>query len=290
LATGKSKVLGVLLPYAEAFTDDNPFCAQVTNGILQEVVKHNYNLMLYTGVWSNGDHVEMGIDSRVDGVVLVMPPSNSPVFLKCEARHIPYVSILREPIAGTRTVNSDDFKGGVFATDHLISMGHKRIAHLVGDEEVCTTRPRREGYLHALAEAGIASDKNLMIKGGFNWRQGYEAAKALLDLPSYKRPTAVFAANDLCADGAMRAFREAGVRIPDDMSVVGYDDTWFATMTQPALTSVRMPIVEMGALAIQLLVNQVERRESVDPHPVLPVSLTVRNSCGGRPAPPDQTF
>ncbi len=292
LATGKSKVIGVMLPYVEAFTDHNPFCAQVTNGILQEVVRRHYNLMLYTGAWMNGAQSAMMVDSRVDGVILVLPQPDSPVFLKCESRHIPYVSILRDQLAGTWTVNSDDYEGGRLATDHLIRQGHRRIAHFLGDDNVSTTIPRMEGYKAALRAAQMPIDSSLIFKAGFDWRGGYASAQALLSMPNGTRPTAIFAANDLCAEGAMRAFREAGRSIPEDLAIVGYDDTWFATMTQPTLTSVRMPIEEMGALAVQMLVDRVEGRDVPEHHPVLPVSLTVRASCGAKRAetPPDNAI
>lgn len=284
LATGKSGVLGLILPYVEAFTDHNPFCAQVTNGVLAEMVQCHYNLMLYTGAsGDNGHRAAMMVDSRIDGLVLVMPPAGSPIFSKCESRHIPYVSILREPAPGCLTVNSDDYRGGRLATEHLISLGHRRIAHLQGNSDVMTSKPRLQGYRDALDEANIG--ESLVLDAGFDWRGGYEAGRRLLEMPDSKRPTAVFAANDLCAEGAMRAFREAGLTIPDDFAVVGYDDTFFASMTQPALTSVRMPIEELGALAVRLLVNRVEGRSISEPHPVLPVSLTVRDSCGGAGAP-----
>jgi LacI family transcriptional regulator len=283
LATGKTKVLGLMLPYVEAFMDHNPFCAQVTNGVMSEMVCCHYNLMLYTGAAvTSGSDAAMMVDSRVDGVVLVLPPADSAIFLKCETRHIPYVSILRDPIEGTVTVNSDDFQGGYIATQHLLSMGHTRIAHLLGDVGIVTTIPRMQGYRQALNEADVSFDESLVLKAGFDWRGGYAATKELLTRPKSKQPTAIFAANDLCAEGAMRALREAGAHIPDDVAIVGYDDTWFSSMTQPSLTSVRMPIEELGALAVRLLVDRVEGREIPDPHPVLPVSLTIRSSCGAR--------
>lgn len=286
LATGRSRVIGLMLPYAEAFADHNPFCAQITNGVMSEMVRSHYNLMLYTGaLTSNGSNAAMMVDSRVDGVILVLPAEDSALFLKCESRQIPYVSILREPIEGTFTVNSDDFRGGQLATEHLISLGHRRIAHLKGDERVVTSAPRYQGYRKALQEAGFAAEESLTLKAGFDWRHGYAATKELLNRSSSRRPTAIFAANDLCAEGAMRAIREIGASIPDDFAIVGYDDTFFATMTQPTLTSVRMPIEEMGALAVRLLVDRVEGRDIPTPHPVLPVSLTIRDSCGSEKEP-----
>ncbi|MHB8635930.1 MAG: LacI family DNA-binding transcriptional regulator [Fimbriimonadaceae bacterium] len=281
LATGKTKVVGVMLPYVEAFADHDPFCAQITNGIIQEVIRDQYNVMLYTGGGVQGGSMAAGaVDSRVDGVVLVLPPPNCAVFAKCETRHIPYVSILRAEAPGTYSVNSNDKEGGRLATDHLIKLGHTRIAHLVGTEHISTSPARLSGYSQAMAESGLDLDPRLVVQAGFDWRRGYEATCALLKLPHALRPTAIFAANDLCAEGALRALRESGLSVPNDMAVVGYDDTWFASMTQPALTTVRMPIVEMGALAVRMLVDLVEGRSLGDPHPVLPVSLTVRSSCG----------
>src|SRR5580704_15894825 len=97
LATGKTKVVGVMLPYVEAFADHDPFCAQITNGIIQEVIRDQYNVMLYTGGGvQGGSMAASAVDSRVDGLVLVLPPADCAVFAKCDTRHIPYVSILRE--------------------------------------------------------------------------------------------------------------------------------------------------------------------------------------------------
>ena len=274
LATGKTKVIGLLLPYVEAFTDHDPFCAQVTNGVLEEAVRRHYNVMLYTG------GTGAAIDSRVDGVVFVVPPEDSPGFVRCAKRHIKYVSVLREPSPDTLTVNADEFAGGHMATTHLLHLGHRRIAHLTGAPNVCTSHARLEGYKKALADAGIPSYDPYIRTAGFNWEAGYREMNRLLELPASDRPTAVFAANDLCAEGAIRAIREAGLGVPEDVALVGYDDTWFATMTNPPLTSVRMPIAELGQTAVRLLIECMEGRPVAEPHPILPVSLTVRASCG----------
>jgi LacI family transcriptional regulator len=283
LSTGKSRVIGLMLPYVEAFTDHNPFCAQVTNGVLEEAVRRHYNLMLYSGAVPNGLQTSMP-NARVDGVVMVMPEPDSPALLRCESRRIPYVSVLRDPLPNTYTVNSNDFVGGYEATKHLINLGHRRIAHLVGEVTVCTSGPRLQGYRAALKEAGIAYDPSIVLQGGFDWSGGYREAANLLAMERPLRPTAVFAANDLCASGVLRACRERRVSVPDELSIVGYDDTFFASMTQPELTSVHMPLDEMGALAVHMLVDLVEGRPVAEPHPVLPIRLTVRASCGSNDA------
>jgi DNA-binding LacI/PurR family transcriptional regulator len=275
----QKKVIGLILPYIEAYTDRNPFSVNTTNGILKEVINQHYNLMLFTRTSVNNSQLVMG-GAQVDGVIMVLPPEDSPVLMRVESRHIPYVSIIREPIVGAATVNSDDFAGGKLATEHLISLGHRRIAHLVGDMKMITARNRRLGYIHALREANIPVQESLMTPAGFDWVQGYQAMKSILALSPSERPTAVVAANDLCADGAIRAINEHGLSVPDDIAIVGYDDTWFASLAQPALTSVRMPIEEMCTEAVKMVIALSEGQRLVHQHVMLPISLTVRASCG----------
>lgn len=278
LATGKTKVIGLVLPYADAFVDQNPFCSEVMSGIMQEVIDRHYNLMLFTAASGMSyDQIAMLIDSRVEGVLLVMPPDTGAIHLKCERRKIPYVSVLRPPHDNAWTVNCDDYSGGVLAAQHLYELGHRRVAVLQGGEDVNTTAPRRDGFLSVYREAGLEVQ---VVPAGFGWRFGLAAMQQVLELPRSQQPTAVFAANDLCAEGAMRAAKEFGLDIPSDLSVIGYDDTWFAAMTQPPLTTIRMPIVEMGHRAAKMLIDRLEEIDVPEQNPVLPVSLTIRHSCG----------
>ncbi len=278
LATGKTGAIGLVLPYADAFIDQNPFCNEVMSGILHEAVVRQYNIMLFTA--TNGialDQVAMHLDSRVEGLLLVMPPAESALYLKCERRKIPCVSILREPEPEVWTVNANDFEGGRLAAKHLAKLGHKRVAILEGSDDVISSALRKQGFCEACAEAGI---QVVCEPSGLNWRMGETSMKRLLSRPRSDWPTAVFCANDLCAEGAMRAAREFGLSIPEEMAFVGCDDTWFATMTQPPLTSVHMPLSEMGSLAAKMLISRLEGETVENIQPVLPVSLTVRQSCG----------
>jgi LacI family transcriptional regulator len=278
LATGKTKVIGLVLPYADAFVDQNPFCSEVMSGIMHEVVARHYNLMLFTATSGmNYDQMAMLIDSRVEGVLLVMPPDDSAMHLKCERRRIPYVSILRPTHEGAWSVNSDDYAGGLLAAQHLYRLGHRKVAIFEGSADVNTSAPRRDGFLSVYNEAGLEVQ---VVPAGFGWRQGMTAMNHILEQPLDMRPTAIFAANDLCAEGVMRAAKDAGLRIPEDLAVIGYDDTWFATMTQPPLTTIRMPISEMGNKAASMLIDRLEEKEPEDKNPILPVSLTIRQSCG----------
>lgn len=278
LATGKTGAIGLLLPYADAFVDQNPFCNEVMTGVLHEVVRRQYNIMLFTATAGmNMDQIASMIYSRVEGVIVVLPPKDCSLYAKCERRKIPCVSILGEPEPEVWTVNSDDREGGRLAARHLINVGHKRLAILEGEVDNLTTAPRREGFCEVCREAGV---EVIVEPSGFDWRMGDHAMRKILTRPKSDWPTAVFGANDLCAEGAMRVAREYGLSIPEDMAFVGYDDTWFAAMTQPPLTTVHMPIAEMGSQAAKMLINRLEGTAVDEIHKVLPVSLTIRNSCG----------
>lgn len=284
LATGRSKVVGLMLPYADGFADGNPFCTQIMTGVLKEVIRNSYNLMLYTA--SSGvpmDQAAMLVGSRVEGLVLVMPPHQSSVFVKCEKRDIPYISILRDPEEGAWTVNCDDYQGGRLAAQHLIKLGHRKVAHLAGTSDVNTSSPRQEGFRDAFREAGIEIPDKYIVPTGFDWKFGLAVMEKCLKEWGDDRPTAIFAANDLCAEGAMRAIKAAGLRIPEDISVIGYDDTWLSSMTQPPMTTVHMPIEPMGEMAAKMLIDRLEGKAPENMQPNFPVSLTVRESTG--PAP-----
>ncbi|MGV3614045.1 MAG: LacI family DNA-binding transcriptional regulator [Fimbriimonas sp.] len=281
LATGRTGVIGFMLPYSSSFVEHDPFLTNVMNGILAEAVRQRYNVMLYTATSEEeGACAATMVDSRVDGVILVIPPPDSPIFANCAQREIPVVSVLRHATSPDEcVVNSNDYEGGRLATQHLIDLGHRRIAHISGNEAVTTTAARRQGYLDALKDAGIEPDPRLLVHGGFSREGGAAATQQLLTLRS-GRPTALFCANDLCAHGAMQYAQGKGVRVPEHLAVVGYDDTWYSTMTQPPLTTVSMAVETMGVQAARLLIAKVEGRPTTDHQPVLPVSLTIRESCG----------
>lgn len=283
LVTGRTGVLGLVFPYSGAYTERNPFFMQIVPGIFDEVVEQKYNIMLHTAIGENWNETDPNalIDPRVAGLLLVLPEPNSAVIARCRERRFPCVALVYEPDSEeVCAVNADDFQGGLLATEHLLRLGHRRIAHLVGRPGVFSTEARKRGYLAALEEAGVEADPTLLIPAGYDWSDGYRATLQLLALPPSQRPTAAFAANDLCAEGVLKALREHGLRAPDDLALVGYDDTWFAAITQPALTSVHMPIYSIGKVGAQLLITLVEGREPAIRQPFLPVSLTIRDSCG----------
>jgi LacI family transcriptional regulator len=236
--------------------------------------------MLYTAALGiSMEDLAATVDSSLAGLVLVMPPDSPAIYNRLDKLNVPYVSVLRDR-SNDWVVNCDDTNGGYLAGQHLVGLGHRQIAHLRGANDVSTTSGREFGFLRALKESGVEPRKEHMVTAGFDWRSGMHAMEKLLSLPERQRPTAVFCANDLCAEGAIRAIRAKGLTVPDDIAVVGFDDTWFATMVRPALTTVRMPIKEMGQTAARMLMDRIEGELVEDTRPVLPVSLTIRYSCG----------
>ncbi len=285
LVLRKTGVLGLAFPYSHAFVDRNPFCTQIMSGVFAEAIRAHYNLMLHTASGDNWNAADAGalIDPRVDGLLLVLPSPDSPVVERCLSQEFPCVTLGYTPQSkAVYAVNSDEFTGGRLATEHLLNLGHRRIAHFVGRPGTATTEPRKQGYLAAMQAGGGELSPELLIPAGLAEADGSDAMRRLLDTPKAQWPTAVFAANDPCALGALRVLDQRGVRAPQEMAIVGYDDTWYAAMTSPQLTSVRMPILEMGALATTMLIDLIEGRPPTDRQPVLPVSLTIRQSCGAQ--------
>jgi len=284
LVTGKTGVIGLILPYADAFVDQNPFCATLLASIVTSLMQKHYNLMLYTSTsGSVTESSNVAIDSRVDGILLVVPPVNSDVFAQCDKRKIPFVSVIRDIDDNACSVNCDDYTGGYMATKHLIDLGHRKIAHFVGNPDVSTTSARLAGYRAAMHDAGVPESGFIEVPSGFLREPGYQSAMMTFSNKSKATPTAVFACNDLCAAGALQALSELNISVPDEVSVVGYDDTPFSASLQPPLTTIRMPIQEMGSLAVELLVNIIEDQQPETRQHCLPISLTVRSSTATSP-------
>jgi len=173
----------------------------------------------------------------------------------------------------------DNFHGALAAVQHLIGLGYRRIAFINGIPELQASQDRRRGYQVALQEKGIDLRPEWVVEGEFTDAGGYRAMKRLLatDPP----PEAVFAASDAMALGAIRAIREQGLRVPQDVAIVGFDDVPLAAQVDPPLTTVRQPISEMGRMACRLLVQLIQGEPVLQRKVVLHTQLVVRQSCGG---------
>ncbi|MDT0631013.1 LacI family DNA-binding transcriptional regulator [Rubrivirga sp. S365] len=216
---------------------------------------------------------------RVDGLVVMSPDIEADVLRKNLPPGLPVV-VLGGAVAGHGSVAIDNAAAAEAVTRHLAGLGHRRIALVSGPAPNADARARRDGYRRALAEADLAPDPVLELAGDFTEASGRAAAASFLALSP--RPTALFCANDAMAVGALQALRDAGLRVPADVALAGFDDIPLARYVTPALTTAHVPIDEMGSQAIDAVLRAVRGDAPAPPAVTLPTRLVVRESCGAR--------
>jgi LacI family transcriptional regulator len=175
-------------------------------------------------------------------------------------------------------VDAQQQEGAHSAVRHLLTLGHRRIAMITGLLHDVAALERRDGYTQALAEAGLPIAPELIVEGDWTPHRGYDVMQHLLGLA--QRPTAVFVANDMMALGVIRAINEAGLTVPHDVALVSFDDLPIAMYASPPLTTIRTPFADAGAIAVKLLIEQIEQRNLSTMHVRLPTELVIRESCG----------
>ncbi len=226
------------------------------------------------------------------GIILLLSQLTQHQKAVLVARGLPFVVVdpTAEPGPEVSSVGATNWSGGLTATKYLIDLGHRRIGIITGPPELLCSRARLDGYRAALERAGLSVDNEIVKPGDFRVRTGYEQAKVLFGLDA--RPTAIFAGNDLSALGVLRAAREAGLRVPEDLSVVGFDDIPLSAWSTPPLTTVHQPLTEMAAVAVRTLLESTGSDGTLRHRVELATDLVVRESTappGGSmgPAPSD---
>lgn len=280
LVTKSTQTIALLLPDIS-----NPFYAGLVGGIQAYALSHDHTMLLCT---TEGDpereeqYLQLLRDKQVDGALvdgLVLPPDRIARFVR---DGFPIVCLDRDiDSSAIPLVQVDNRLGGRLATEHLLALGHTRIAHVTGARTLHISDDRLDGYRDALRDAGIEAHPSLVEPGTFTEEGGYLAAKALLEREP--RLTAIFAANDLSAVGVLNALAEAEHYVPEDVSVVGFDDLRLAAYTSPPLTTVRQPAEAIARLATELLIG-LTRGEEVRPMKhVLAPTLVERGSTAAWP-------
>jgi LacI family transcriptional regulator len=277
LISNRTHSLGVV---ADDISDG--FFARVVAGAEAEARRRGYYLMIGSVEPDDDErgYLRLMLERRVEGLILARPsvPLAAADLLPADSAGVPLVSVGSSELPGFPVVDVDNRQGGYDATRHLLDHGHRRIATIVGPREWPSAAARLEGYRRALAEARVAEDP-AFVEQASSWGldSGLAAVKRLLERGTAF--TAVFAQSDLIALGAMRQLREAGLRVPDDVSVVGYDDLPVADYVEPALTTVHQPMREVGALAAALVLDQLAGSALLAPEAhLLPATLVVRQS------------
>lgn len=279
LVMQRSYTIGLFFTTLQRGTSSS-FFADAMSGVNHEI-DIEYNLFT-RGIEDYTDYTSIH-RKRFDGIIVMSQSETDNAFIyHVLQQEIPLV-VLNRQVEDPRIVNivSDDKEGSYAAGQHLIKQGHTRIAMIEGVEGFKSTQNRREGLLNALIDSGIPIRNDYFVRGRYDMESGYHAMQELLKLDT--PPTAVFCANDDMAIGAMKAILERGLRVPEDISVVGFDDIEFAQFTTPSLTTIKRPIEEISAEGARRLLELIDDPAAAGETLFLKTELIKRNSTG-RPA------
>jgi len=283
LAGNRSFVIAMLYD-----NNDNPastYLAEIQDGVLEACDAQRYSMMLRPLRMRDSDFIRrvdaLISDHHPDGVVLTPPITDyAPLLKRLRELNVPYASVSPVRRGKTLGVTMDEQRAARAMVEHLIGLGHRRIAHVIGIANHGASRWRLAGYREAMEAAGLREDPALVVQGAFTFASGVEAARQLFYLR--KRPTAVFAANDDMATGVMWAAGEYGLKVPNDVSVCGFDDTPLSRQLWPALTTIQQPSREMGKIAAEQLLTDL-RGQGTGRLVQIPFSLQVRGSTAAAP-------
>jgi LacI family transcriptional regulator len=257
----------------------------IMHGIQDALAESGHRLVVFA---TNEDEVRERfwlrrlLDQSTDGVLLLLPFEKIGIAKTLIAQNIPFVAIgdRNEPTTAFPTIGATIWLGGYTATEYLISLGHRRIGIITFPLHLTTSRARLAGYREALERAGIPIDPALICEGTYLLGDGVQQTRYLLDQPD--PPTAIFAGNDAQAAGVYQVLYERNIRVPDQMSVIGFDDVMYTAQMSPPLTTIHQPLVEIGKMAANMLLRLIAGQQLESNHVELSTSLVVRKSC----APP----
>jgi LacI family transcriptional regulator len=262
----------------------HPFFSEVLEGVKERAVASHYDLLLFSGHVSGDFSSEYSYVARcrrhgIDGVILMGFSRTDPELLHLLSEQIPTVAIDLDLVGARATyVTSDNVEAAATVVQYLNALGYTRIAHISGIQDSRPGIDRILGYRSGLERAGLTFNQEYLVEGDFYEPSGYAGTKRLLALE--QPPEALFCASDMMALGAIRAAHAQGLRVPEDVAVVGFDDAAFASMMKPGLTTVRQDKAGLGAAACEALMRIMENEASVPPVVILSADLIVRESCG----------
>jgi LacI family transcriptional regulator len=261
----------------------NPFWTTIARGVEDTASRNGFHVIFCNTDESpekESNHLSVLLQRRVDGIILAPTTDDKNRLLPLKQHPMPCVLIDRQ-VEGSRcdTVVSNGRDGAMKMTQHLIELGHRRIAMVAGPAVISTGQERLEGYRRALQKSGIPPNEDYIVRGNYGEASGYQLVRLLLE--RNPRPTAIFAGNNFMAVGALHALREAGLRIPEDVALVGFDDIPQGSLISPALTVVSQPAYEMGVAAAESLISRLSGKYRGKPREIVfDTSIIIRESCG----------
>lgn len=255
LRTGRSDVIGLLIPDL-----DNVGFTDVTHGVQSAAAEAGYLVMLIDAHALQQNEKLYGrlvFEGRLDGLLVAFARVDDRLAAHLTHRGIPLVLVNRRAPGVPASVVVDDQLGARMAIDHLAALGHRRIGHITGARNTDTSQRRELGYREALAEHGLRYSGRWLAEGLFTEQGGRAAAISIMARSNGQMPSAIFVSNLVSALGAIQEFTEAGIRVPEDLSVIAMDDHWIAAHTDPPMTCVAMPLFQMGAEAARMLIGSI---------------------------------
>lgn len=276
---GGANIVGLIIPDIQ-----NPFYSDVVRGVEDVAYARDYAVILCNSdenLEREGFYLDLLVAESADGVILPPIRGDDETTARLLALGLPIVCLDRRlRRTSVDTVVVDNRSGAYEAVEHLTSLGHERIALICGSTSLSSFSERLEGYGDALSSRGIEGRSELVLVGEPRQEEGRRMAASLLELD--ERPSAIFAASNLLTLGALSAVRERGLRVPEDIAIVGFDDAPWAELLACPLTTVQQPSYEMGRRSAELLFHRIEEPHRVPALVVLAPTLVVRESCGGR--------
>ena len=263
----------------------NPFFTQIVRGAEEVARQEGYTVFLGntdSSTENERHYLHKMLSHRIDGLLIVpMGDRSKPVLQQVRARGVPFVLIdVKVPGIQSDQVVGDNTGGGFVLTEHLIKLGHERIALVSGRREISTIAEREQGYKEALKRHNIRFEPAYLVPTDFSSQAGYEAVKTLLELP--QPPTALVVSTNILAVGAMEALRAAGLRVPGDVALACFEDIGLASALQPFLTVMAQPARDFGRTGVTFLLDRITEPQRAFQRVSLPPKLVVRVSCGSQ--------
>ena len=268
------------------------YFGDILGGILETAMQARQSTTLFTEINCIDPKANLNTycDGRCDGLIFVGPPYSDDLAAALRRKHTPYVFLGDQPTdLGVSCVDVDNVGSAVCATEFLLNHGHRRIAFLGGDAQITSSRLREKGYRQAILSAALKPDEFLMPLGLYSSDSGRRRTLELMKHTA-NAPTALFCASDEIAAGAMAALSEMSLRVPEDVSVIGFDDSSAASALRPALTTLRQPFQELASRAVDLLLAQTQDREAAVQQILMPTLLIVRDTVSAPQLPLLSTF
>ena len=279
LASRRSMILGVIIPWKEQLLLDN-YVAQVLSGVMDSARNHHYRILLCPVEITRDDekqYLNIARTRLLDGMILVQTKTDDPNIDALADTGFPFVLVnQRRYSRHCNFVDSQNIKGARTAVRHLHGLGRREIACVAGSMDESNGRDRLQGYKQAMKDLGLPVREDWIVYGDFDQETAFRESLRLFE--GGRRPTAIFCSDDYMAIGVVKRIQDLGLRVPGDVAVVGFDDIEAASYVQPALTTIRQPMVELGRTSVDMLLDLIDGKQKAPVRRLLPTELVRRDS------------